>query len=65
MYAGWLSLKEGFRKGIPNEDTNEYIIPIKNAFKILANLGGKDLVGDSKELANGVIWINKWLKIRF
>ncbi len=53
------ALKEGFRKGIPNEDTNEYIIPIKNAFKILANLGGKDLVGDSKELANGVIWISK------
>ena len=53
------ALKEGFRKGIPNEDTNKYIIPIMNAFKILANLGGKDLVGDSKELANGVIWINK------
>tara|TARA_B100000686_G_scaffold86786_1_gene93647 strand:+ start:689 stop:1660 length:972 start_codon:yes stop_codon:yes gene_type:complete len=53
------ALKEGFRKGIPSEDTNEYIKPIKNAFKILANLGGKDLVGDSKELANGVIWIQK------
>jgi len=53
------ALKEGFRNGIPSEDTNEYIEPIKNAFKILANLGGKELVGNSKELANGVIWIQK------
>lgn len=53
------ALKEGFREGIPSENTNDYVEPIKNAFKILANLGGKDLVGDSKELANGVIWIQK------
>ena len=53
------ALKKGFREGIPSENTNDYVEPIKNAFKILANLGGKDLVGDSKELANGVIWIQK------
>ena len=51
-----VALREGFRIGIPDEDTNKYIIPIKNAFKILADLGGKDLVGDSEELADGVIW---------
>jgi len=53
------ALMEGFRKGIPNEDTNKYVIPIKKAFKILADLGGKDLVGEGKELANGVIWTQK------
>ena len=52
------ALKKGFRDGIPDQDTNLYIEPIKNAFKILADLGGKDLVGNSKELADGVIWLN-------
>ena len=51
------ALKEGFRKGIPDENTNIYVEPIKNAFKILAKLGGKDLVGNSEELADSVIWI--------
>jgi len=50
------ALKEGFRKGIPSSKPSEYKIAIKNAFKILADIGGKDLVGDSKELSEGVIW---------
>ena len=50
------ALKEGFRKGIPSNEPSEYKVAIKNAFKILAAIGGKDLVGDSKELSDGVIW---------
>ena len=50
------ALKEGFRKGIPSSKPSEYKAAIKNAFKILADIGGKNLVGDSKELSEGVIW---------
>ena len=50
------ALKAGFRKGIPSNNTSEYKSAIKNAFKILAEIGGKDLVGNSKELSEGVIW---------
>ena len=50
------ALKAGFRKGIPSSNTSEYKSAIKNAFKILAEIGGKDLVGNSKELSEGVIW---------
>ena len=50
------ALKEGFRKGIPSNNASEYKSAIRNAFKILAEIGGKDLVGNSKELSDGVIW---------
>ena len=50
------ALKEGFRNGIPSNDTAEYKSAIKNAFKILAEIGGRNLVGKSKELSDGVIW---------
>ena len=50
------ALKEGFRNGIPSSNPAEYKAAIKNAFKILAEIGGKNLVGNSKELSDGVIW---------
>jgi len=50
------ALKEGFRNGIPSSNATEYKSAIKNAFKILAEIGGRDLVGNSKELSDGVIW---------
>lgn len=50
------ALKAGFRKGIPSNNASEYKSAIRNAFKILAEIGGKDLVGNSKELSDGVIW---------
>ena len=50
-----LALREGFRQGIPNINV-DYTPSIRKAFKILADIGGKKLVGDSKELSNGVIW---------
>jgi NitT/TauT family transport system substrate-binding protein len=51
-----IALRDGFRKGIPEENFANYKVAIENAFKILADIGGKDLVGDSKELSEGVIW---------
>jgi len=51
------ALKKGFREGIPDKNTTTYVQSIKNAFKILAKIGGKDLVGNSKTLSDGVIWI--------
>ena len=50
------ALKEGFRNGIPSNNAAEYKSAIKNAFKILAEIGGRNLVGNSKELSDGVIW---------
>jgi NitT/TauT family transport system substrate-binding protein len=50
------ALKEGFRNGIPSNNAAEYKPAIKNAFKILAEIGGRNLVGNSKELSDGVIW---------
>ena len=46
------ALKEGFRNGIPSSNSAEYKAAIKNAFKILAEIGGKNLVGNSKELSD-------------
>ena len=50
-----IALRDVFRSGIPDRN-KDYTESIKKAFKILASIGGKDLVGKSKELANGVIW---------
>ena len=50
-----IALRDEFRNGIP-EKNKDYSRSIENAFKILAEIGGKELVGNSKELANGVIW---------
>ena len=50
-----LALREGFRQGIPNINV-DYAPSIRKAFKILADIGGKKLVGDSKALAEGVLW---------
>jgi NitT/TauT family transport system substrate-binding protein len=51
-----IALRDGFRKGIPKENFSTYKNAIQNAFKILAEIGGKDLVGNSKQLSDGVIW---------
>lgn len=50
-----VALRDGFRAGIPDTNT-DYTLSIAKAFKILADIGGQELVGDSKELSNGVIW---------
>ena len=51
-----LALRDGFRKGIPQENFLSYKNAIETAFKILAQIGGKDLVGSNNQLSDGVIW---------
>ena len=51
-----IALRDGFREGIPEENFLSYKSSIEKAFKILAEIGGKDLVGNSKQLSDGVIW---------
>ena len=51
-----IALRDGFRKGIPQENFLSYKNAIETAFKILAEIGGKDLVGNNNQLSEGVIW---------
>ena len=51
-----IALRDGFRKGIPQENFLNYKNSIEKAFKILAEIGGKDLVGNNNQLSKGVIW---------
>ncbi len=51
-----IALRDGFRKGIPQENFLSYKNAIETAFKILAEIGGKDLVGKNNKLSDGVIW---------
>ena len=51
-----IALRDGFRKGIPQENFLSYKNAIETAFKILAEIGGKDLVGKNNQLSEGVIW---------
>ena len=51
-----IALRDGFRKGIPQENFLSYKNAIETAFKILAQIGGKDLVGSNNQLSDGVIW---------
>ena len=49
-------IRDYFRKGVPSQDHDEMILNMKNAYKILAQIGGKELVGKSKKLLPGTFW---------
>jgi len=51
-----IALRDGFRKGIPQENFIGYKNAIEKAYEILAEIGGKDLVGNNSKLSDGVIW---------
>jgi NitT/TauT family transport system substrate-binding protein len=51
-----IALRDGYRDGIPREFGPKQEEAIRAAFKILAELGGQDLVGNSKTLATGTLW---------
>ena len=49
-------LRDGFRKGIPDNDFSETQEALGKAYQILAEIGGRKLVGNSKKLQTGTLW---------
>ncbi len=52
-------IRNYFRQGIPSNDHFEMHKNMEEAFKILVNIGGKQLVGNAKSLAPGTFWIKE------
>jgi NitT/TauT family transport system substrate-binding protein len=50
------ALRAGFREGIPTCSDRNTMTAVNATFKILADVGGKQLVGDSANLAPGTFW---------
>ena len=50
-------IRDGFRKGIPSDDHQLMKKNIQNAYNILSQIGGEDLVGSSSSLSPGTYWI--------
>ena len=53
----FLNLKEAYREGIPQEFATKQIEGASKLFKTLSTIGGKELVGNSSEMADGTFWI--------
>jgi len=51
-----LVLRDRFREGIPNRPLNDEIRDAEIISQLLADLGGKKLVGDSRVLVDGTYW---------
>ncbi len=49
-------LRDRFREGIPKRELNDEIDDAGKIYEVLAELGGKKLVGDSAEMAEGTYW---------
>ncbi|RLW55283.1 MAG: ABC transporter substrate-binding protein [gamma proteobacterium symbiont of Stewartia floridana] len=56
--ATFLALREGFRAGIPSQWGAAEQNDAKQLFDILFKLGGKKLVGNTTQLAEGTFWPN-------
>ncbi len=54
--ATLISLRDGYREGVPRAFGATQEEAIREAFRIVAKLGGRALVGKSKELAPGTVW---------
>lgn len=50
------ALRDGFREGVPKAFGPVQQDSIRAAFAIVAGLGGRELVGNSTELAPGTVW---------
>ena len=51
-----ITLRDGFRKGIPKGNNLILEENIQKAYSVLQDIGGKNIVGDGKILAEGTIW---------
>lgn len=54
--AALLALRDRFREGIPARELKEEVVDAGTVYGILAELGGKKLVGDSPTMAEGTYW---------
>lgn len=54
--AALLTLRDRFREGIPQRPVADEIEDAGKLYKVLAQLGGKKLVGDSPEMVEGTYW---------
>jgi NitT/TauT family transport system substrate-binding protein len=53
------NLREIYREGIPKKRfTQTQIEGAKKLYSILSEIGGKELVGNAKELSPGTFWSN-------
>ncbi|MDP7233353.1 MAG: ABC transporter substrate-binding protein [Alphaproteobacteria bacterium] len=50
------SLRQGYRDGVPQTSAATQRDAIAAAFAIVAKLGGRELVGQSTQLASGTVW---------
>lgn len=50
------ALREGYRRGIPQGSPAQHAQTMAAAFKVLADIGGRALVGDAARLAPGTVW---------
>lgn len=56
--AAFAALRAGFRAGIPSDAATVDLEAARRMFSTLAELGGEKLVGDAKDLAPGVFYVN-------
>jgi NitT/TauT family transport system substrate-binding protein len=54
--ATFLALRDGFRSGIPERWGDAERADAARLYAIMAELGGKELVGDSATLQPGTFW---------
>jgi NitT/TauT family transport system substrate-binding protein len=52
----FLALRRGYREGIPTCSDPDTMASVAETFKVLADVGGKQLVGDSTTLTPGTFW---------
>ena len=51
-------IRDNFRNGIPSKNRKAMLKNINHAYKILKDIGGKELVGKSNILSPGTVWGN-------